>query len=180
MDNEDSTNTQVQWRHAPSGDWHYCPLCGGELTNRAFDGKDRRYCARCGFVYWERPLPAAAAIIVEPSDPDRIVLVKRRYAPQIGKWTLPGGGMEFGESVEEAATREVYEETGLSVEVTRLIGTWSTPNRETLITFYLAYPRGGRLKAGTDAEEVFWFSRDSLPPLAFSTHEQALKSYWKA
>ena len=168
----------VQWRHAPPGEWQYCPLCRADLTNHAWDGKVRRYCPVCGFVYWERPLPAAAAIVLDPADhPNQMVLVRRRYPPEEGQWTLPGGGIEAGESVEEAACREVVEETGLDIAVDRQIGTWSTPSAETVITFFAAHAVGGQLQAGTDALEAAWFPVESLPELAFSTHQEAVERF---
>ncbi len=137
----------------------------------------RRYCSRCGFVYWERPLPAAAVLILDFSNSEEIVLVRRRYPPEAGHWTMPGGGIEAGESALQAAIREAKEETGLEIVVDGQLGTWSTPTGETVITFYFAHPGGGTLMAGTDAEEARWFPLDMAPTLAFSTHREALERY---
>ena len=173
----DDINAFVQWRHAPPNQWLYCPLCRSELTDRCWDGKMRRYCLQCGFVYWERPLPAAAALILDSSHFQKIVLVRRRYPPEVGHWTMPGGGIEAGESALEACVREAKEETGLEIAVDNQLGTWSTPTGETVITFYLAHPYGGNLEAGSDAQEARWFSLDMAPTLAFSTHREALERY---
>lgn len=175
----DDTNAFVQWRHAPGSQWQYCPLCREQLVNQSWDGKVRRYCPHCGFVYWERPLPAAAALILDPAHPGEIVLVKRRYPPEEGQWTLPGGGIEAGESVEEAIQREAEEETGLVVALDEQIGTWSTPSKETLVTFFTAHPVAGRLQAGTDALEAQWFRFEVVPTLAFSTHRDALAEFFR-
>ncbi len=170
----------VQWRHAPPSEWQFCPLCRSDLTNQVWDGKMRRYCPACGFVYWERPVPAAAAVVLDPArQPGQMVLVRRRYPPEEGQWTLPGGGIEAGESVQEAARREVLEETGLAVAVDQQIGTWSTPSAETLITFFAAHVLGGQLEAGTDALEAAWFPIAALPDLAFNTHRDAVESFRK-
>ncbi|MCY0898423.1 MAG: NUDIX hydrolase [Firmicutes bacterium] len=174
---DDDVNAFVQWRHAPSGEWRYCPLCRGALINHPWDGKMRRYCPECGFVYWERPLPAVAALIVRPGPPMEMVLVRRRYPPEVGQWTLPGGGIEAGESVVQAIRREVEEETGLFIEVDEQLGTWSTPSNETIITFFVAHPVSGILQAGTDALEADWFPLDKLPLLAFSTHRDAVTAF---
>lgn len=173
----DDSNAFVQWRHAPQEKWQYCPLCRGNLVDHCWDGKMRRYCVACGFVYWERPLPAAAAVVLNPDDQERIILVRRRYPPEMGHWTLPGGGIEAGESALDAVMREVEEETGLVIAVDEQLGTWSTPIKETIITFYLAHADGGRLIAGTDAAEVAWFGLDAMPRLAFSTHREVLARY---
>lgn len=173
----DESNGFVQWRHAPPSQWQFCPLCRTDLVDQSWDGKMRRYCSSCGFVYWERPLPAAAVLISDAHRPGQIVLVRRRYPPDEGQWTLPGGGIEAGESAEQAAVREAIEETGLIVVVDAQLGTWSTPTAETIITFYITHADGGRLKAGTDAEEACWFPLDSMPTLAFSTHREALRRF---
>ncbi len=174
---DEDQNVFVQWRHAPPSAWQYCPLCQDSLVNHAWDGKMRRYCPHCGFVYWERPLPAVAAVIRESEASGRILLVRRRYPPQEGLWTLPGGGVEAGESIDEAMIREAEEETGLAIALDYQLGTWSTPSHETIITFFAARVQGGMLVAGTDALEAEWFPLRAMPRLAFDTHAEAIERY---
>ncbi|MCY0909383.1 MAG: NUDIX hydrolase [Sulfobacillus thermotolerans] len=173
MAKDSETNDFVQWRHAPASQWKFCPLCGQPLSAHEWDGKERRYCQHCGFVYWERALPAAAVLVYEPRQ-QQIVLVTRRYPPAVGGLTLPGGGVEFGESVAQAAIREVKEETGLDVVLDRQFGTWSTPTNETIISFFLGHPVGGSLRAGTDAADAQYFSLAQAPSLVFSLHDRVL------
>ncbi len=173
----DKLSGPVQWRHPPANRWLYCPTCQTGLVDQIWDGVSRRYCPHCGFVYWERPLPAVAAVISHPDAADQVVLVKRRYPPEQGEWTLPGGGIEAGESSIDAAIREAREETGLIIVVDSQLGTWSTPNYETVITFYRSHPVGGQLEAGTDAVEARWFMVGQTPRLAFSTHQDALERF---
>lgn len=175
-DRERRTNGFVQWRHAATQLWLYCPLCRNELTERKWDGKPRRYCVQCGFVYWERPLPATAAILYDSSQ-HQILLVTRRYPPEAGGLTFPGGGIESGESVDEALIREVKEETGLDVTLDHQLGTWSTPNKETLITFFVAHATGGIPRAGSDALSADWVALDRAPKLAFSLHQEVLELF---
>ena len=89
---------------------------------------------------------------------DRIVLIRRSNEPFEGSWALPGGFVEVGESVERAAVREVEEETGLAVELVRLVGVYSRPDRDprghNVSVAYLARRVSGELAAGTDASEV--------------------------
>lgn len=165
-------NRFVQWRHAQAGQWKFCPLCGHDLGDHEWDGKVRRFCPSCGFVYWERPLPATAAIVVDRTS-HRVVLVTRRYPPAVGGQTFPGGGVEVGESIAEAMHREVQEETGLQVAIDAQLGTWSTPTKETIITFFLAHPTGGRLQGGSDALKAEWVAIKDVPQLAFSVHQAA-------
>jgi 8-oxo-dGTP diphosphatase len=114
------------------------------------------------------PKPTVDAVILEENS---IVLVKRRNPPFKGMWALPGGFVESGETVEEAAVREAKEETGLTVEIIRLLGVYSDPKRDprgpTVGTVFICKRINGELKADTDAKEVKEFSIRDLPPLAF-------------
>lgn len=87
-----------------------------------------------------------------------IVLVKRRNDPYKGSWALPGGFVEYGETVESAAMRETKEETGLEVELDKLVGVYSDPERDPrghmISVCFLAHKTGGTLKAASDAAEV--------------------------
>lgn len=101
-----------------------------------------------------------------------IVLIKRRNEPYKGHWALPGGFVEYGEKVENAAVREAKEETGLDVELLKLIGVYSDPNRDprghTVTIAFLARGKG-KLKGGDDASEarVFKFEEVKNLKLAF-------------
>ncbi|MCL4495541.1 MAG: NUDIX domain-containing protein [Firmicutes bacterium] len=170
---QDQPNDFVQWRHAPASRWIYCPLCREPLSNQTWDGRERRYCAHCGFVYWERALPAVAVLVFEPVRQE-ILLVTRRYPPFAGGLTFPGGGIELGESVVDAAVREVREETGLLVSLDRQFGTWATPHNDTIITFFRGHPIDGEIAAGSDAEDACFYPWDKAPSLAFSLHNMVL------
>ncbi|MDD3246654.1 MAG: NUDIX hydrolase [Methanosarcina sp.] len=101
---------------------------------------------------------------------NKLVLVKRKYPPYEGHFALPGGFVEIGESTEKAASREAFEETGLSVEILKLIGVYSDPERDprrhTVSVCYLT-KGDGDLKSGSDADAVELFELDSIPELAF-------------
>jgi len=87
-----------------------------------------------------------------------VVLVRRGSEPFEGQWALPGGFVEVGETVEEAAVREAEEETGLAVEVSRLVGVYSEPDRDprghNVSVAFLASVRSGTMQAASDAAEV--------------------------
>jgi 8-oxo-dGTP diphosphatase len=120
------------------------------------------------------PSPTVDAFIIEG---DKVILVKRRNPPYKGMWALPGGFVECGETVEEATVREAKEETGLKIEIIRLLGVYSDPKRDprgpTVGTVFICKRIGGELKADTDAKEVKEFSTNNLPPLAFD-HEKII------
>jgi 8-oxo-dGTP diphosphatase len=99
-----------------------------------------------------------------------VVLIRRGSEPFKGRWALPGGFVEIGETVEEAADREAAEETGLAVEVARLVGVYSDPERDprghNVSVAFIARVLSGELSAGTDASEVSVLDPDSVE-LAF-------------
>jgi 8-oxo-dGTP diphosphatase len=108
------------------------------------------------------------------------VLIRRRNNPFKGSWALPGGFVEYGETVESAVIREIKEETGLEIDLKGIIGVYSNPDRDPrghVVTIcYKAIKTGGELKADTDASEVIYIKRKDLSnyQLAFD-HEKIIK-----
>lgn len=101
---------------------------------------------------------------------DGIVLIRRRNPPFMGCYALPGGFVEIGETVEDAARREVMEETGISASLVGLVGVYSDPDRDprghVVSICYLA-DGSGELRSGSDASDARIFRPDELPELAF-------------
>jgi len=116
--------------------------------------------------------PKLLVDVVIPSKDGRVLLIRRGSEPFEGRWALPGGFVEVGETVEEAAAREAEEETGLRVEILRLVGVYSAPNRDprghNVSCAFLARPtpESGGLSAATDATEA-GFLDPSTVELAF-------------
>ncbi len=125
----------------------------------------------------ELPLVGVGAIIIED---DRVVLVKRAHPPMQAEWSIPGGVLEVGEMVREAALREAREETGLIVEPGELLGVYDRilHNAEKRVQYhyvlvdFLCRKVGGELAAASDAAEVRWFTRDELPQLNLAEDTQ--------
>lgn len=118
----------------------------------------------------ELPLVGIGAIII---DGNRVILVKRAHPPIQGHWSIPGGVLEVGEMVREAAVREAREETGLIVETGELLGVYDRilrdPERRVqyhyVLIDFLCRTVGGELLAASDAADVRWFTREDLPTL---------------
>ncbi|MBD3332488.1 NUDIX domain-containing protein [candidate division GN15 bacterium] len=123
----------------------------------------------------ETPLLTVDTIIQDPSG--RVVLIRRKNDPFKDCWALPGGFVEIGETVEEAARRETKEETGLTVELDRLVGVYSAPERDprghTVTVAFLAHAAAGALEGADDASEASWFEDPFRVKLAFD-HAQIL------
>ena len=98
-------------------DVRYCPRCGEEAE---IDYPRSISCPHCGYGAYYNPKPVAAAIPVTPDG--RIILLRRGFDPGKGLWTFPGGFVDLGESVEEAARREAMEELEIDIELGPLVG----------------------------------------------------------
>jgi ADP-ribose pyrophosphatase YjhB (NUDIX family) len=125
----------------------------------------------------EVPLIGVGAIIIEDS---RVLLVKRAHPPLEAQWSIPGGVLEVGEVVREAAIREAREETGFIVEPEALLGVYDRilRNAEQRVQYhyvlidFLCRRVGGKLQAASDAAEVRWFTREELAPLNLAEDTQ--------
>jgi len=108
----------------------------------------------------QRPVVAVDVLIRKD---DGYVFIKRKNEPYRGRWAIPGGLVEYGETVEQAAKREAKEETGLDVKLIRLVGVYSDPTRDPrghcISIAYLAEAVSGELRAATDAKKAKIFKR---------------------
>ena len=102
----------------------------------------------------------------------RLLLVKRGRPPFLGSWALPGGFCEYGEKTEDCCTRETLEETGVTVEIGRLLGVYSDPKRDprwhNVTILYAARPLRGEAKGSDDAAEARWFTKRDLARLDYA------------
>jgi len=125
-------------------------------------------------------VPAAGVILTWRGE---LLMVKRKYDPRAGAWCLPAGFMEYGETPERCALRELKEETGLSGSLGKLFGVYTgtdDPRVRAVLILYAAERAGGRLKPGDDAIEARFFPLKELPrPIAFAAHRQALAEFVK-
>jgi ADP-ribose pyrophosphatase YjhB (NUDIX family) len=149
----------------------YCPRCGqsAEIT---FPRSIK--CPHCGYAAYFNPKPVAAAIPVDHED--RVILLRRGFDPGRGRWTFPGGFVDLGESVEDAARRETDEELGIAIELGPLVGVYSRAEDRVVLVVFAARALG-QPHTTAEAIEVRSFARAELPwdELAFWSTEQALR-----
>jgi 8-oxo-dGTP diphosphatase len=160
--------------------YSFCPHCGGLLGSRLLKPgePERLVCGQCGFVHYLDPKVAACTVT---SYDQRIVLVKRAIAPGYGKWVIPGGFVDRGETVEAAAVRETREETELVVRLTGLLNIYSYPGSVVVVVAYSAVPIGGAPRAADEALDIGLFMPGEIPwaDLAFPSTRDALRDYLK-
>jgi 8-oxo-dGTP diphosphatase len=159
--------------------FRFCPLCGERLAARQIKlgDPDRLVCGGCAFVYYLDPKVAVGTIIRIPDD--RIVLVRRAIEPGYGLWVFPGGYVDRGELVEEAALREAREECGLDVRLDGLVNIYSYARRTPIIIVYAATMVAGDLRPDEEGLEVRAFAPDTIPwnALAFRSTGDALRDF---
>ena len=118
--------------------------------------------------YPDRPYVGVGAVIVQDGE---VLIVKRKYDPLAGQWSLPGGGVELGETLEESIVREMLEETGLRIEVGPVIEVFDRITRDDkgdvqyhfVLVDYLCWPVGGELQAGSDVADARFIDPAQLP-----------------
>lgn len=153
----------------------YCPVCAAPLAPRVVFGRPRKCCTACDYVQFRSPACAVAVVVARGRE---ILMIRRGIEPYRGCWGLPGGYQDYHEGPQEAAVREVREETGIVARIERLLElcyTQDDPRKRTNVAVYLARPVGGRLRAGDDADDARYFALDALPEnVAFENNRRIL------
>jgi ADP-ribose pyrophosphatase YjhB (NUDIX family) len=141
-------------------------------------------CPGCGETTWRNPLPVAVALLpVDDLGRPGLVVVRRDIEPARGQLALPGGFIEVGETWQEAAIRELREETGLiaPAEDIRLFAVHSVPGGTLNVFGLLPARRYDDLPPSAPTEEATeWLVLTEAQPLAFSTHTEAMAEYFEA
>ena len=158
--------------------YKFCPKCGAPLSRRRLKDfePERLVCMTCMFVMYLNPKVAAGAVVEYEGG---IVLLRREIDPRAGFWVHPGGFVDRGETLEQAAKRETREEVGLEVEIGGLLGAFSFPDSEVVVVTFAARVLSGEPKVGDESLEVRMFDPLDIPwdELAFPSTRLALKEY---
>jgi 8-oxo-dGTP diphosphatase len=156
----------------------FCPYCATALEPRDDHGIPRPTCPKCGYIAYQNPSPAVGVVLPHEGG---ILLVRRKYEPRAGMWSLPAGFMEYGEGPEETARREVREETGFEIDLDLLLGAYpgaDDPRVRVVLMVYLGRIIGGIGQPGDDASELGTYTLEALPEdLAFRSHLRAIEAY---
>lgn len=155
----------------------FCPYCGANTVKRREEETWRDFCLSCNVFFYDNPLPVVSVIVVSDR---KILLVKRGKKPYKNMWCLPTGFAESGESIEEAALRELEEETCIHGRILNLVDVDSNLNYfygDLLFITFEAEHLGGDPGPGDDTISAKYFSIERVPRLAFASNTRAVKTY---
>jgi ADP-ribose pyrophosphatase YjhB (NUDIX family) len=151
----------------------YCPRCGQPAE---VDYPRSINCPHCGYGAYYNPKPVAAAIPVDKDN--KLILLKRGFDPGKDLWTFPGGFVDLGESVEDAARREAQEELRIDIHLTRLVGVYSQSDERVILIVFAATTEQTP-QTTPEATEVQIFAPEQIPwsRLAFWSTTSALRDF---
>ena len=155
--------------------YKHCPLCAKVLSLRIVESRERSVCDKCGWINYRNPLPVASCLVLNTNK--KLLLIKRAVDPCKGSWALPGGFIELDETPQEAARRELREETGLEGKPKRLVGVHSheSPMYGAVIVIGIELTVGeGTIKPGDDAADAAYFDINKLPEIPFKSHRNLI------
>jgi len=158
----------------------HCRNCGAAVVYRLPDDGDTReraVCPACDTIHYENPLNVVGTV---PYWGEQVLLCKRNIEPRWGKWTLPAGFMELGETTAEGASRETVEEAGAHFELEDLLSVLSVPRVGQVHLFYRARLLSDRFDPGHETIEARLFTESDIPwdEIAFRTVRETLLAYF--
>ena len=158
---------------------NFCSRCGASLSYGPLpaETRDRLACSSCGFIAYVNPRVVVSTIPV--TDDGNVVLLRRAIEPGYGSWAQPGGFLEIDETAHEGAVRETFEETGLVVEPTDIVGVYSRPQAAVVVICWEARICGGEAQPTSESLEVRTYLPSEIPwhAIAFQTTAWALHDW---
>ena len=159
----------------------FCRNCGTAVVNRVPDDGDtkvRAVCPSCNTIHYENPLNVVGTL---PIWEGKVLLCKRNIEPRFGKWTLPAGFLEVGETLAEGAARETEEEAGAQFELEELFSIMNVPRVGQVHIFYKARLLSDVFNPGFETIETKIFAEDEIPwdEIAFKTVKETLLHYFE-
>ncbi|MBN8751408.1 NUDIX domain protein [Xylophilus ampelinus] len=159
----------------------HCKNCGTAVVYRVPDDgdvKERAVCPACGTIHYENPLNVVGTI---PVLGDKVLLCKRNIEPRWGKWTLPAGFMELGETTAEGAARETDEEAGAQYELGGLFAVMNVVRVGQVHLFYRAKLLSDIFAPGHETIEAKLFTEEEIPwdEIAFRTVRETLERFFE-
>ena len=162
-----------------ASDLNFCSRCGSTLRFGLVEGEDRERlaCADCGHIVYVNPRLVVTVLPI--TDTGEIVLIRRGIDPGKGWWAQPGGFLEVDETVNQAAIRETWEETGLLVEPGQIVGLYTRLEAAVVTLAFEARIVGGSAAPTLEATEIRAFAPEEIPwsGIAFSTTTWALRDW---
>ncbi len=143
------------------------------------DDRERDQCAHCGFVAYDNPKIVVGTVAHWD---DKVLLCKRAIEPRLGFWTLPAGYMELGETVEQGALREAWEEARAQITLDQVLAIYSVPHISQVQVMFRGVLKSPNVSVGPESEEVGLFNWVDIPwtDLAFPTVGWALRHYYES
>ncbi len=159
---------------------NFCAACGARVATVTIEGRARRRCPRCGWIFYGNPVPAAVALITRGT---MLLLTRRARPPYAGTWDLAGGFLEADEDPLDGLTRELREELGMRIRRARFmtfaVERYGRRGFPVLTLIYRVTPTPGPIRAADDVAEARWFPLDRLPfrHIGFPSMRRLLRDY---
>lgn len=160
----------------------YCPECGTALASRVEGGRERPACPNCKFIHFGHYSLGVGGVVIRDG---KVLFIRRGIEPGRGRWTIPGGYVEYDEIFDEAAVREVREETGIETQVLGLVAVRQRPtpaDNSTYIAFALEALGGELMIDGVEVDEAGFYAPEefdsitNLAPLSRYIAEAAMRN----
>jgi ADP-ribose pyrophosphatase YjhB (NUDIX family) len=159
---------------------NYCSNCGNSVSLNIPPGEDRPrfFCESCGTIHYENPKLVVGCI---PEMGEKILLCRRAIEPCYGKWTLPAGYLENGETVAEGAERETVEEACAKIEILSPYALFNIPGINQIYLMFRARLTDDHFEPGVESMEVKLFTEEEIPweQIAFKVVKSTLKKYFR-